>query len=232
VIYYTRHVQIINFPQQGFNVVGASGTCPHCAATSYFKPTGAGYSEDRPTNQNHVICNGAQCESCKEFVLVVGVRARGSNSAYALRNVFPVGKPNENVEDGVPAPIAADFKEALRCRWVNAFKATVTMCRRAIQSSCLEKSADPKKKLTLQIDELAKKDLITEPLRLFAHEVRLEGNDGAHPDADGLNDVGETDADDIIEFTREYLHHVYVMPAMLARRKPTAAASTTPAPTP
>jgi Domain of unknown function (DUF4145) len=58
--------------------------------------------------------------------------------------------------------------------------------------------------------EIAKNGLITEPLRLFAHEVRLEGNDGAHTDPEGLNDVTDKDADDIIVFTREYLHHVYV----------------------
>ena len=102
------------------------------------------------------------------------------------------------------------------------------MCRRAIQASCLEKKANPKKKLTEQIDEIAKNGFVTEPLRLFAHEVRLEGNEGAHPDADGLNDVTDRDADDIISFTREYLHHVYVMPEMLAKRK-AAAASPAPA---
>jgi len=31
--------------------------------------------------------------------------------------------------------------------------------------------------------------------------------------------VTENDASDIVEFTREYLHHVYVMPAKLKARK-------------
>ncbi len=35
----------------------------------------------------------------------------------------------------------------------------------------------------------------------------------------GLENVTPKDADDIIEFMREYLHHVYVMPAKLAARK-------------
>jgi hypothetical protein len=132
------------------------------------------------------------------------------------------------LEEGMPENVTADFKEALRCKWVDAFKATVTMCRRAIQASCLEKGANPKKKLTEQIDEIAGKGLITEPLRLFAHEVRLEGNDGAHPEPDGLNNVSDRDADDIIAFTREYLHHVYVMPHMLAKRKALPAPDTNP----
>ncbi len=101
------------------------------------------------------------------------------------------------------------------------------MCRRSIQTSCLDQKADRKKKLVAQIDELASKGVITEPLRQFAHEVRLEGNDGAHPDPDGLENVTPKDADDIIEFTREYLHHVYVMPAKLAARKSVAAPAAT-----
>jgi hypothetical protein len=57
--------------------------------------------------------------------------------------------------------------------------------------------------------------------------VLQEGNDGAHPDADGLDNVSQKDADDIIEFTREYLHHVYVMAAKLQAPKSTAVSSTT-----
>jgi hypothetical protein len=43
-----------------------------------------------------------------------------------------------------------------------------------------------------------------------------------------LRDVTEQDASDIVEFTREYVHHVYVMPAKLKARKPPAASGGTP----
>jgi Ribonuclease G/E len=86
-----------------------------------------------------------------------------------------------------------------------------------------------KKRLTDQIDELATQGKITEPLKEFAHEIRVTRNMGAHPDKDGLEEVTEQDAKDIVEFTREFLHHVYVMPAKLKARKtpaPAAAAKT------
>jgi hypothetical protein len=214
-------MQIVNFPNQQYNQIGASGDCPHCSTkNAYFRPVTASYTE--PRGNVVVACCGAQCEVCKNFVVVVGFRNANTLPAqpYNLQAVYPLGKPDDNVEPGIPQPIAEDFQEALRCRWVKAFKATVVMCRRAIQASCLEKKANPKLKLIGQIDEIAKAGLITEPLRQFAHEVRLEGNDGAHPDPDGLANVIEKDADDIIEFTREYLNHVYVMPEKLAKRKP------------
>jgi hypothetical protein len=219
-------MEIVNFPT-AHQQVGGSGPCPHCRNTSYFKPITPAYTEQ---NQSWVtICNAVQCEACKKFALVVGIRNQShGNVGFTLRAFYPLGRPNDEADPAVPKEIAEDYREALRCKWIEAYKATVTMCRRSIQTSCLAQGADKKKKLVGQIDELAAKGLITEPLRQFAHEVRLEGNDGAHPDPDGLENVVQKDADDIIEFTREYLHHVYVMPAKLAARKgvvsPTGAA--------
>jgi hypothetical protein len=166
--------------------------------------------------------NAAQCEACKEFLLIEGRGHR--NQAAQLRNVFPLGKPNENVDPEVSPAVADDFKEALRCEWIKAYKGYVVMCRRAVQGSVIVLGAKDGK-LIDQIDELFKKGKITEALKDFAHEVRLTGNDGAHPGKDGLADVSPKDASDIIEFTREYLHHVYVMPAKLRARKPLVASA-------
>jgi DNA-directed RNA polymerase subunit RPC12/RpoP len=220
---YPVHMEIVNFPS--FQQVGASGQCPHCGSKSYFKPVTSGYLEQ--TGNVQTLCNGAQCEACKNCVLIAGERnvILGGRADFSLKAFYPLGRPSDSVDTTVPKEVAEDFREALRCRWVEAYKASVTMCRRSIQTSCLAQGADKRKKLMRQIDELAAKGLITEPLKQFAHAVRLEGNDGAHPDPDGLDTVTQKDADDIIEFTREYLHHVYVMPAKLkARITPAAAA--------
>ena len=214
-------MQIVNFPVQE-NRVGASGECPHCSPTkSYFRPV-ASYLENAPNGFQRVI-SAAQCESCKKFILVVAHR-NSHNQQCALDYVFPLGKPNDGVDTNVPKEIAADFSEALRCHFIKSYKASVVMCRRAIQSSAIELKAKGGR-LIDQIDDLFSSGKITEALKEFAHEVRLTGNDGAHPDKDGLANVGEKDSNDIIDFTREYLHHVYVMPAKLKARR-------TPAPTP
>ena len=213
-------MQIVNFPAQQHNQVGARGECPHCSDRSYMRPVGGPYLEANPHQRGNEIANAAQCESCKEFVLVVGDRNQTGNQVpYTLVNVYPLGKPDDRVPEAVPQVIAADFKEALRCHWIQAYKATVGMCRRAVQATALEKKASAKKTLVDQIDELAAKGIITEPLKRMAHEVRLTGNVGAHPDEDGLKDVTEQDASDVVEFTREVFHHVYVMPAKLEARK-------------
>lgn len=211
-------MRIVNFPPN-CNQIGASGECPHCLCHSYLRPTGNVYTEADPRNSSiQRSCNPGQCESCKGFVLVVGKRNTAASKEYSLEAVYPLGKPNEDVEPSVPEEIAADFREALRCQWIKAFKATVAMCGRAIQASVISLGAKGDR-LIDQIDNLASQGRITTPLKEMAHEVRLTRNVGAHPDKDGLKDVGEKDADDIVEFTREYLHHVYVMPAKLEARR-------------
>jgi hypothetical protein len=218
---YTSDVNIVNFPPQ-FQQIGASGTCPHCKAVSLFVPVGGACSIAMGTT--HDICNAVQCQACKKFALVVGRRMSTSGDHnYGLVDFYPAGSPNDAVDSNVPSGIAEDLREALRCRWVKAYRAAVVMCRRAIQSACVDKEmADAK--LQNQIDEMATKGLITEPLKQWAHEVRLGGNDGAHPYKDGLKDVIEQDADEIIQFTGEFLHHIYVMPAALAARQASRAA--------
>jgi Domain of unknown function (DUF4145) len=210
---YNPAMELVNFGPQ-YAKIGGRGPCPHCNVPSYFEPVGAAFYD----NGTFRMVHPAQCQNCRSFILLIGRRAQ-VNSQFALEAFHPVGKPDDSVDEAVPPAIREDFAEALRCRWVKAYKATVTMCRRAIQSSVLDLGATDKK-LVEQIDELAKKGKLTESLRDYAHEVRLTGNDGAHPDKDGLKDVSEKDADDIIAFTRHFFDNVYVTPARLAARKP------------
>lgn len=108
--------------------------------------------------------------------------------------------------------------EARGCQSVRAYRATVVMCRRALQSSCQDLNAEGAK-LRNQIDDLAGKGVITRALKDLAHQIRKIGNTGAHPDEDGLEDVNEADAEDIVEFTEQYFRHVYVLPAQMEELK-------------
>jgi hypothetical protein len=215
--YSEDSMKIVNFPQSQYQSVGASGDCPHCLTKSYFSPL-ATHQEQIPASGVVTIVSAARCESCKNFILVIGLKNAGT-AEFNLMAAYPMGKPKDDVDASVPKQIADDFSEAIRCRWIDANRAAVVMCRRAIQASAIALDAKGDQ-LVRQIENLFKAGKITEPLKDFAHEVRLTGNDGAHPDKDGLKDVTEKDADDMIEFTREFLHHVYVMPAKLESRRP------------
>ena len=78
----------------------------------------------------------------------------------------------------------------------------------------------PDTKLIDQIDWLATHSHITEQMKDIAHQIRLGGNLGAHPDRDGLRDVGEGEARAILTFLRDFFRYVYEIPASLARLAP------------
>ena len=217
-------MQPVNFPENNYQMVGASGECPHCGRESYCRPR-SGFVDGAN------VLSPAQCEACKEWVLVIGTRTTVGNSPSQQITVYPMGKPDDKVPQEVTDAAkgaAIDFAEALRCHWVKSYKASVVMCRRAVQSSAILLQAKGGR-LIDQIDDLFMSGKITEALKDYAHEVRLTGNDGAHPDKDGLAEVAEKDSSDIIEFTREFLNHIFVIPARFKARKnpPTASASGT-----
>ena len=208
------------------NQFSLTGECPHCNHPSVFTmpPGTLAYEEPRGSGQSTLYAV-MRCSGCLKYILGVALKQGGS---WLYLGHYPLGSPDDAVDPNVPTSIASDFSEALRCFWVKSYKATVAMCGRGIQASAISLGAKGQR-LIDQIDDLANHGKITQPLRDMAHEIRLARNVGAHPDKDGLKDVGEKDADDIVEFTREYFHHVYVMPAKLeARRKKEAAAEEKP----
>ena len=102
----------------------------------------------------------------------------------------------------------------MRCRYIKAFNATVEMCRRALESSCIELGAKPDLVLNDMINWVHSQGKITTPLSEMAHKIKLGGNRAAHPSDRTLT---EKDADAVLEFTREYFQHVYVMPAKMSQ---------------
>ena len=89
------------------------------------------------------------------------------------------------------------------------------MARRVVQVACLEKGAT-NTKLVDQIGELSANGVITKDVAEWATVVRWIGNDAAHP---ATNDVTKDDAEDCLELAEQFLHVIFVTPAIaLARR--------------
>jgi HEPN domain-containing protein len=127
-------------------------------------------------------------------------------------------KRTPKLDPSIPQDVGNDYVEAIKCFDVGANKASVAMCRRALQTSLIQRGAG-KGKLVEQIDELSDKGILTEDIKEWAHEIRLTGNIGAHPDQDGLKDVTPQDAEELIRFMEEFLNYVYIMPAKVAAKR-------------
>lgn len=142
-------------------------------------------------------------------------RAYGPNLTQV--DIYPLKVPDAHPD--IPSPIREIFLEAQACHSVRAWNATSAMCRRAVQEAVL-KLGGSGKVLFEQIEDLAKKHLIVPDLKDWANEVRGIGRDGAH--ADTLTNISESDANDALKFTEEFLNYTYVLKQRLQRRKPVA----------
>jgi hypothetical protein len=192
-----------------------NGTCPHCGKQAAF-PTVTNLFEENPGKLYSRVVGVVRCIACSEFI--VGILKRqpntGGGSFWAYEAHYPLGKPSDGVNEDVPEGPRLDFSEAIRCRWVNAYNATIEMCRRCLESSCIELGADSKLVLNDMINWVHKQGKITAPLLDMAHKIKLGGNRAAHPSDRTLT---AQDADAVVEFTSSYLYNVYIMPAKMAK---------------
>jgi hypothetical protein len=149
-------------------------------------------------------------------VLTIVFKPNNTHTLHYLTH-YPPRDARDEVAAEIPNTISPDFREALRWRFVKAYNATGEMCRRALEGSCNEKGAPAGKKLVEKIDWLADQGIITKPLKEVAHKIRLGGNYGAHAPEDplGAEPMTAEHADALIEFTKDYLQHVYVIPKRL-----------------
>jgi hypothetical protein len=167
---------------------------------------------------------GMQCQGCLDYILAVFTQ---DQYQFTYAKHYPLGKPDENVAQEIPPHIQEDFKEALRCMFVNAYNATAEMCRRALEASCIERGAPINLRvLEDKIDWLEHERKITPDLKDAAHKVRLGGNRGAHPPEGGpakgeleanapVEKIEKEHAKAILDFTRHFFQYVYVIPKQL-----------------
>ncbi len=185
--------------------------CPYCHRYSFLTmatrnvsvSTHRGFEEREidciwTKNQNEKWWIGI-CNNCKNPVLVLNKGMR----------IFPYPLPAPS-DQRIPEIIRQDLDESKLCYSVKAYRARAVMARRALQSACIEKGTT-EKNLSNQIKELADKGIITKELKEWADAVRFVGNDAAHP---GGEEVKKDDAEDILNLTEQFLHVIYIAPAI------------------
>ena len=181
--------------------------CPHCDTQASF--LGKGFGRDFV-----LLCN-----SCRKGVYFKLNQTRYID--YGMPNTITVEVEGiidyyprlvPKINSAIPPEVSVDFTEAIKCENISAPKASVAMCRRVMQTSCILKGMSPSADLIDQIDELEQKRIINPSLKDMAHTIRLIGNWGVHPQKDALRDVTIEDASEVLHFTEELLDEVFVRP--------------------
>jgi hypothetical protein len=160
-----------------------------------------------------------RCQACQGIVY----RQTDSTHTQVLaqwpaRGILPA-------HPAVPAPIAADWHEAHLCLSIRAFRGAAAMARRAVQGVAVEQGAKDAK-LSAQLKELEAKATLHPTMVEWADHIRLLGNVGAHPGADGLETVSEDEAREVVRFLDELLRWPYELPAETAAARAARSQST------
>lgn len=190
--------------------------CPHCQSKAHLKLL---FCENYTMQNGDVIFYCVfRCVPCKKLILeTCKFNQNRYNSQQDLEfdgwsDKFP-GEEYLSIskfEEYVPHEILEDFKEAVICLNRKCYKASVSMFRRSLQSALLELGANEGEDLVKQIKNNAS---ITEDIKDWAHNIRIFGNWGAHPQNDNLKDVNEKIAKEVKMFLEEFFNYVYVMPS-------------------
>lgn len=181
-------------------------TALRCAQTAYSR---GAYGESGSVNTAWQSPSGGRwwigiCNGCDRPMLVL----KDGDIIYPN----PTPSPTDPL---VPKELATDLDEAKRCFSVEAYRACATLARRCIQQACMMKGAKTGD-LVAQIKELTSLAIITKDVEEWATVVRWVGNDAAHP---GKDLVTKEDAEDVLKLAEQFLHVIFVTPAIAKARR-------------
>ncbi|MCA9328587.1 DUF4145 domain-containing protein [Candidatus Saccharibacteria bacterium] len=192
--------------------------CPHCGTKAHLELI---------HNDHHMARNGDQynyitfrCKPCQKLSIRVfhSTQNQYSDDQKLTPNEWVASFPSSNTTPAekfiefAPETVVGDYAEGLVCLANGANKAAVSMFRRSIQNAMVELGADEKLDL---IDQIKAVEGLTKDIRDWAHNIRIFGNWGSHPQDDMLRDVTPELASEVKEFVDEFMNYVYVMPGKI-----------------
>jgi len=188
-------------------------TCGWCGKESWLQVAG---DAERP---GLVMTSGATaagvyvCGGCR-YPSMVTWTWNALEERWTQFVVLPT--PRAVANDDLPEGIREEHKEAHDCLHGGQLKASMLMARAALQHACRSLGAEGRG-LKAELDSLVEKGAITRDLRAFADEVRLLGNDVAHPPED-IMVVERDQAEELLEYLDGFLQTTLVLPAKAKRR--------------
>ena len=155
-----------------------------------------------------------QCAGCQRASLFVFQTFGGYGGPHvSMLDAFPTARGHP--KDLLPEDIQQDWLEAVTCVLDGQFRASVLMARSALQRAVRSLHAF-RGSLNSELDNLVTAGLITTQLRANADELRITGNDVAHPEE--MGSITEADAQDSIVFLSDFLDATIIVPERQRRR--------------
>lgn len=195
-------------------------TCPHCGTRAHLKLL---FSESYiEKNGDIVYYHTFRCVPCKGLVLETYKFNKNRYSDDLTTGGWVNKFPTEEIIfikifDGViPEEVLSDFREGVVCLSNTCSKAAVAMFRRSLQAAMINMGANSSSDLVEQIKSVKN---LTDDIKDWAHNIRIFGNWGAHPQDDNLKDVSAELANEVKDFLEEFFNYVYLMPNRVAKAR-------------
>lgn len=211
-----------------------AGLCPRCEKQSSFHISASapvtfdggrilGRGEpDQPTYNEQVSV--LICHNCRQGVTVLEEMLVGGNrkaeqkggGTISWRGFHWWPLPGMVSHAAVPSDISDALSEAVTTLAANCPRAAAVMARRTLEAIAVDRG-ESTGTLAQRLTNMASRNLLQPTLAEWAKEVRLVGNSGAH--FDPLKPVSKDDATQLIEFVRELIKFIYILPFELNARR-------------
>jgi hypothetical protein len=145
----------------------------------------------------------AQCESCHYAALFVRGNIGDGFENDSYYRVYPAH--SRHIGFALPAIVRESYEEAVKCENIKAYLAQVVMVRRALEAVVRE--YDPNARtLHAGLKAMSTNGLVSQELADWSNQLRVIGNQGAHPTKET---VGSIDAVEALDFLQAMLEILY-----------------------
>jgi hypothetical protein len=191
--------------------------CPFCPARGNFEVEHH-VEKKRPNGDKVLNYDTLRCGNCGNYAMVFW---SAGEEAHDYRMV-PWPRRWGKYPDHWPDDLGRFWLQAKRSLSMENWDAAAVMARSALQCALRSKEAAGKS-LVHEIDDLAEKGLLAPIMREWSHELRVLGNESAHP-APGNPPISNQDARDVVRFLDYVLEYLFTLPHRIeqyrARKKP------------
>lgn len=187
--------------------------CPYCGIARPNLPARGNLQTMDHAGDSHRLWSMYACSACGGVVMTMAHFGPVGTNMVAAGEIQAMWPSIDAVPDELPERAAAYLTQAINC--LHAPVAAITTTASAIDAMLKGKGLKDGS-LYQRIELAAQQHLITEEMKAWAHEVRLDANDQRHADEDAPL-PGREDASKCIEFAKALAQFLYVLPARVKR---------------
>jgi hypothetical protein len=190
-----------------------TGPCPRCGRVSNFQLEQSHPLRFEQGRGDVETVRALRCMGCATGTVTIEVLA--DDGSWEPIHWYPAPVAGQ-LDPAVPPKIASCFDEGMRCLAIQANRAAVVMFRGALGEFVKEKgSSDAKAQRDLhrKLKKMEHEGTLHASLVEWAKEIRLLGNEGAHPDQ--YEEVTQAEAADLAALTRQLIKVEYEVPAQI-----------------